>query len=100
MLRGRVGRIVAVCLATGLIAALLLVAAPFVPAREDGVSGAVLVGFAVGWAMLVVLSARFTASPQRWAVAPAVFMGIGGLLLAAFGSAARTMLDWVWPPPC
>lgn len=96
--RGRVGRIVAVSLATGLIAALLLVAAPFVPAREDGLTGAVLVGFAVGWAMLVVLSARFTAAPQRWAVAPAVFMGLGGLLLAAFGPAARTVLDWVWPP--
>jgi len=96
--RGRLGWIVAASLATGLIAALLLVAAPFVPAQEDGLTGAVLLGFAAGWAMLVVLSARFTAAPQRWAAAPAVFMGLGGLLLAAFGPSARTVLDWVWPP--
>jgi pimeloyl-ACP methyl ester carboxylesterase len=48
--------------------------------------------------MLVVLSARFTGAPQRWAAAPAVFMGAGGFLLAAFGPSARTALDWVWPP--
>lgn len=96
--RGRLGRIVAASLATGLVAALLLVAAPFVPAREDGLMGAVLMGFAAGWATLVVLSARFTSTPQRWAAAPAVFMGLGGLLLAAFGPSARTVLDWVWPP--
>ncbi|MFF5295946.1 alpha/beta fold hydrolase [Paractinoplanes globisporus] len=96
--RDRLGRIVAASLATGLVAALLLVAAPFVPAREDVLTGAVLIGFAAGWAMLVLLSARFTAAPQRWAAAPAVFMGLGGLLLAAFGPSARTVLDWVWPP--
>lgn len=96
--RGRLRRIVAASLATGLIAALLLVAAPFVPAQEDSLTGAALVGFAAGWAMLVVLSARFTAAPQRWAAAPAVFMGLGGLVLAAFGPSGRTVFDWVWPP--
>jgi pimeloyl-ACP methyl ester carboxylesterase len=98
MPRGRLGRIVVASLATGLIAALLLVAAPFVPAREDSLMGAVLIGFAAGWAMLVVLSVRFTAAPQRWAAAPAVFMGLSGLLLVAFGPSARAVLDWVWPP--
>jgi hypothetical protein len=93
-----VGLIVAASLTIGVVAALLLVAAPFVPAQEDTLAGAVLVGFAVGWAMLAAFSARFTTSPQRWAVTPAVFMGLGGILLAAFGPAARTVLDWVWPP--
>jgi pimeloyl-ACP methyl ester carboxylesterase len=96
--RGHLGRIIAASLATGLVAALLLVAAPVIPAQEDAVTAAVLVAFATGWAMIAVLSARFTTAPQRWAVAPAVFMGLGGLLLAAFGSSARTVLDWVWPP--
>jgi len=96
--RVRLGRIVAASLATGLVAALLLVAAPFVPAEEDGVTGAVLIGFAAGWAMLAVLSARFTAAPQRWAAVPAVFLGVGGFVLAAFGPSARPVLDWVWPP--
>ena len=85
-------------LASGLLAGLLLVAAPFIPAQEDAVTGALLCGFAVGWAMLAVLSARFTAAPQRWAAVPAVFMGLGGLLLIGFGPQVRDVLNWIWPP--
>jgi pimeloyl-ACP methyl ester carboxylesterase len=85
-------------LAAGLVAALLLVAAPFIPAEESAVTGAVLCGFALGWAMLAVLSVRFTDQPQRWAAAPALFMGLGGLLLVGFGSSVRDVLSWVWPP--
>ena len=55
-------------------------------------------GFALGWAMLAVLSARLTDHPQRWAAAPALFMGLGGLLLVGFGSGVREVLSWVWPP--
>jgi pimeloyl-ACP methyl ester carboxylesterase len=89
---------VAASLATGLLAALLLVAAPFIPAKESEIAGAVLIGLALGWAMLAVLSVRFTDQPQRWAAAPAVVMGLGGLLLLAFGSAVHQVLSWVWPP--
>jgi pimeloyl-ACP methyl ester carboxylesterase len=85
-------------LATGLVTALLLVAAPFIAAEETALTGAVLCGFAVGWAMLAILSVRLTDQPQRWAVAPALFMGVGGLLLLVFGSPVRVVLDWVWPP--
>ncbi|WP_198668877.1 alpha/beta hydrolase [Homoserinimonas sp. OAct 916] len=85
-------------LATGFVCALLLAAAPFIPATENGVTGAVLLDFGLGWAMLAVLSARFTDQPQRWAAVPALFMGAGGLLLMVFGSSARVVLDWVWPP--
>lgn len=95
---GHIGWIVAGSLATGLVAALLLVAAPFIPAQESNITGAVLCGFALGWAMVAVLSVRFTAQPQRWAAAPALFMGAGGLLLVAFGSSVNKVLDWVWPP--
>jgi pimeloyl-ACP methyl ester carboxylesterase len=96
--RGPVGWLVAGSLATGLVTALFLVAAPFVPAQESGVTGAVLCGFALGWAMLAVLSVRFTDQPQRWAAVPALFMGLGGVLLVAFGSSVHGVLDWVWPP--
>jgi hypothetical protein len=61
--RGRIGWIVAGSLATGLVAAVLLAAAPFIPAEERAVTGAVLCGFALGWAMLAVLSVRFTDQP-------------------------------------
>src|SRR4029453_72927 len=84
--RGHIGWIVAGSLATGLVAAVLLVAAPFIPPKENAVTGAVLCGFALGWAMLAVFSVRFTDQPQRWAAAPAVFMGLGGLLLVSFGA--------------
>jgi pimeloyl-ACP methyl ester carboxylesterase len=96
--RGHIGWILAGSLATGLVAALLLVAAPFIPAEESAVTGAVLCGFALGWAMLAVLSVRFTDQPQRWAAAPALFMGLGGLLLVGFGSSVHEVLNWVWPP--
>jgi pimeloyl-ACP methyl ester carboxylesterase len=85
-------------MAVGFVVALLLVAAPVIPAQESRVTGAVLCGFAVGWAMLAVLSVRFTNQPQRWAAAPALLMGLGGLLLVAFGSSVQAVLNWVWPP--
>ena len=93
-----IGRVVAGSLFGGLAAALLLAAAPFVPVEEGALTGAVLTGFAIGWAMLAVLSARYTDQPQRWATAPAVLMGLGGVALLAFGSTARELLAWVWPP--
>jgi hypothetical protein len=96
--RGHIGWIVAGSLATGPVAAVLLVAAPFIPPTEAGVTGAVLGGLALGWAMLAVLSGRFTDQPQRWAAAPALFMGLSGLLLVAFGSSVHEVLTWVWPP--
>src|SRR5215211_7172050 len=96
--RGHIGWIVAGSLATGLVAAVLLAAAPFIPAEERAVTGAVLCGFALGWAMLAVLSVRFTDQPQRWTAAPALSMGLGGLLLVGFGSPVHQVLDWVWPP--
>jgi pimeloyl-ACP methyl ester carboxylesterase len=85
-------------LATGLVAALLLVAAPFIPVQEAAVTGAVLCGFALGWATLAVLSVRFTDQPQRWATVPALLMGVAGLFLIGFGSPAQKVLNWVWPP--
>ncbi len=96
--RGRIGWIVAGSLVTGLVVGLLLVAAPFIPAEESKLTGALLCGFALGWAMLAVLSARFSDQPQRWAAAPALFMGLGGLLLVGFGSGVQGVLSWVWPP--
>jgi pimeloyl-ACP methyl ester carboxylesterase len=96
--RGSIGWVVAGSLATGLVAAVVLAVAPFIPAEESAVTGAVLCGFALGWAMLAVLSVRFTDQPQRWAAAPALLMGLGGLLLVGFGSPVHQVLNWVWPP--
>ena len=78
--------------------ALLLALAPFVPAEVPRATGALLCGYALGWAMLAALSVRFTDQPQRWAWALAAFMGAGGVLLLSFGSAVMGGLRWVWPP--
>lgn len=96
--RRRIGWIVVASLFIGLAAALLLVAAPFIPAEESKVTGGLLCGFALGWATLAVLSRRFSDQPQSWAWAPALFMGISGLLLLAFGSSVQGFLSWIWPP--
>src|SRR5829696_2564456 len=81
----------------GFLAAGALVAAPVVPATESALTGAVLSGFAIGWAALAGLSERFTTQPQGWAAVPAVVLGSSGLALLALGSAAHPVVDWVWP---
>lgn len=96
--KGHIGMVVAGSLSVGLLASALLAAAPVIPATESGVTGAILVGLALGWASLAVLSVWFTDRPQRWAAAPAMFMGLGGSLLMAFGSPLQELLAWVWPP--
>ena len=68
--RGRIGWVVAGSLTAGLVAALLLVAAPFLAEEEPAITGAVLLGFALGWTLLCVLSVRLTDQPQTWAAAP------------------------------
>jgi hypothetical protein len=73
-----VGRIVVASLAAGFVAAGFLAFAPFTPIDADVVTGTVLLGFAVGWALLAGLSTRLSDQPQRWAVAPAIFMGGAG----------------------
>jgi FtsH-binding integral membrane protein len=86
--KSRIGLIVALSMAAGLIAAVVLVAMPFIPAaRENVLTGVVLLAFALGWALLAVLSTRFSDQPQRWAAAPAMFMAVAGLVSLS-GSAA------------
>jgi pimeloyl-ACP methyl ester carboxylesterase len=84
--------------AGGWLVALLLAVAPFVPADVPRVTGALLCGYALGWALLAALSTRFTDQPQRWAWALAAFMAAGGVSLLAFGSSVLSTLAWVWPP--
>ena len=56
----RIGSIVALSMAAGLIVAVVLIAAPFVPVTDNALTGVVLLGFALGWALLAVLSTRFS----------------------------------------
>jgi pimeloyl-ACP methyl ester carboxylesterase len=96
--RGHIGLAVVGSALIGAISVLLLAAAPFIPNQQSEMTGAVLIGFAFGWATLVWLSVRFTDQPQRWAAVPASFLGFSGLLLGTFGSAVHGTLSWLWPP--
>jgi len=96
--KSRIGLIVAASMAAGLIVAVVLVAAPFIPAEENVLTGVVLLGFALGWALLAVLSVRFSDQPQRWAAAPAAFMGVAGVASLSGSAAVQAVFSWVWPP--
>ena len=78
--QGHIGWIVSSSLAVGLLTAAALVAAPFIPARMNTLTGLVLLGFALGWALLALLSVRFSDQPQRWAAGPAAFLALAGLI--------------------
>lgn len=91
--------VVAASLITGPVVAVGLIAVPFAGARENMVAGATLLAFALGWAMLRVLSVRLTDQPQAWAAVPAgAFALLGAGLLAWPGAVDRDDLAWVWPP--
>lgn len=92
--------VVAASLLTGLAAVAVVTVAVSASGTEPLITGLLLLGFAAGWAMLFVLSLRFTDRPQRWAAVPAVALGAtgGALLLVPSGSAVLDALGWVWPP--
>ncbi|MGV8964943.1 MAG: alpha/beta hydrolase [Cellulomonas sp.] len=94
------GRITVLSLGAGAVAAAVLVLVVFAGSAEAVITGAALLGFAVGWALLAVLSTRFTARPQRWSAVPAAMMAATGaaLILLAPGDATLTASGWVWAP--
>jgi hypothetical protein len=93
------GTIVA-SLVAGAVAALVLVLVVFAGGTEAIITGAILLGFGFGWALLAVLTVRRTQQPQRWAYVPAGAMGATGVALVVFtpGNQTMTALNWVWPP--
>ncbi len=87
-------------LVAGLLAALVLVLVVFAGGTEPVITGAALVGFGSGWALLAALTTRWTSQPQGWARVPATAMAGTGivLLVARPGNDVLTIADWVWPP--
>src|SRR5438876_7646353 len=97
--KGRVGLIVAGSMFSALVVALVLVVGPFGGAQEHVIMGTALLGWALGWALLAVLSMRWSDQPQRWAVVPAALMALAGASLLLFRPDANAMnlLGWIWP---
>src|SRR5438094_5861200 len=96
---GRVGLIVAGSMFSGLVVSLVLVVGLFGGAQEHVIMGTALLGWALGWALLAVLSTRWSDQPQRWAIVPAALMAVAGAGLLVFRSDANAMnlLGWMWP---
>lgn len=93
-------RAVAGSLFIGLASAVALVAGPFAGSSEGTTTGAILVGFAIGWALLATLSIRRGDGSHRWAAVPATALGAAGLALIILTPSTATLdaLGWVWPP--
>jgi hypothetical protein len=89
-----IGKIVVLSLGVGLAAAVFLPFIPWPTVDANFATAMVLLGFALGWALLAALSVRLTDQPQRWAYAPAVFMGVGAVLLLFLPDAVLGALDW------
>ena len=94
----RLGPIVAGSLITGLVAAIVLVAIPFAGTAENVITATGLFGFALGWALLALLSVRWTGQPQRWAAVPAALLAVAGAGLLLWPNAVRyDAFAWAWP---
>ena len=94
----RITLVVVSSMLAGLIVATALVVLPILPPQESILAGAVLLGLASGWAFLARLSVRLTNYPQRWAVVPAVFFAVAGVLCAVGSGTVQAVFGWVWPP--
>ena len=94
------GRAIVGSVLAGAVTALVLALVVFPGGTEARITGALLLGFGFGWALMATLTVRRTRRPQRWAVVPAVAMGATGLGLVVFnpGNQLLTALNWVWPP--
>lgn len=94
------GRTLLAGVAAGAVSAVALTMTVFAGAGEAVTTGALLVGFAIGWAVMAVLGKRLSEQPQQWAVVPGIAMGVTGaaLLLARPGAQAMDAMNWVWPP--
>jgi pimeloyl-ACP methyl ester carboxylesterase len=97
---GTPAKVVAGSLLGGVISAITLVAVPFAGGSEATITGAILIGFAIGWALLAHLSMRFGDGSHRWAAVPAVALGLSGAALIILAPNSQTLdtLGWFWPP--
>lgn len=93
--------LVAVSLIVGFLLPIALALGPASGGGESRMTGATLVGWGIGWALIAVLTIRFTAQPQRWALVPAGILGVTGIALIAFAPRTPVMdlLAWMWPIP-
>ena len=93
-------KVVAGSLLGGVASAIALVAVPFADGGEATITGAILLGFAIGWALLAMLSTPLGDGSHRWAAVPAAMLGLSaaGLIALTPDTQALDTLGWIWPP--
>lgn len=93
--------VVGASLIVGFLLPVVLALGPASGGGESRMTGAALLGWGIGWALIALLSVRFTNQPQRWALVPAGILGVTGIALVTFapGPAVMDLLAWVWPVP-
>jgi pimeloyl-ACP methyl ester carboxylesterase len=98
--RPSAGRTIVGSVVAGGVAAHVLPLVVFAGGTEATITGAILLGFGVGWALMATLTVRCTREPQRWAVVPAVATSATGTALVIFtpGNQTLSALNWAWPP--
>ncbi|MDP1931121.1 MAG: alpha/beta hydrolase [Gammaproteobacteria bacterium] len=99
MSRLSIASVVSGSLAMGFAIAGGLIFGPLAGASEPVITGTALLACAAGWGLLAGLSTRWTNQPQRWALVPAIYMGLAGAALLLFVPSGNTLnaLGWVWP---
>ena len=93
-------KLVAGSLLGGVASAIALVAVPLADGGEATITGAILLGFAIGWALLAMLSTRRGDGSHRWATVPAAVLGLSAaaLIVLTPDTQALDTLGWIWPP--
>jgi pimeloyl-ACP methyl ester carboxylesterase len=91
---------IACSIVAGAALAIVLVLLIGAGGSEPSVTGAALLAFGIGWALIAHTTSRFSAQPQSWATVPAAVLGTAGLGFIVFqpGPAAMDILSWIWPP--
>jgi len=93
--------VVAASLIVGFLLPIVLAIGPASGGGESRMTGAALLGWGIGWALIATLSVGYTDHGQRWALVPAGILGLAGVALIALapGAAAMDLLAWLWPVP-
>ena len=83
--------VVAASLIVGFLLPIVLAIGPASGGGESRMTGAALLGWGIGWALIATLSVGYTDHGQRWALVPAGILGLAGVALIAH--------DWRMSPP-
>jgi pimeloyl-ACP methyl ester carboxylesterase len=96
---GHIGRITALTMTVGAVAALVLALVVFSGGTEPVISGTVLLAFAASWFLFAALAKRRTDQPQEWARVPAAVMAVVGIACLALrpSDAQLRVAGWIWP---